>query len=62
MDVSSIPDNELLGRAVHSARAKGKRGYQPRWVAVMDQFMLGSTYARQLCVRFGLDPDQKVRP
>ena len=59
--VSSISDEVLLERAVKTARAKG-RGYQPRWVAVMDRFMLGSTYSMQLCRRFGLDPDEKVRP
>jgi len=57
--VSSIPDEELLRRAVTNAR-KG-RGYQPRWVAVMEAFGLGGTYAWQLCVRFGLDPDERVR-
>ena len=59
MSVCEIPDEELLRRAVTNAR-KG-RGYQPRWAAVMDSFMLGSTYAWQLCNRFGLDPDEKVR-
>jgi hypothetical protein len=59
-NVSSIPDDELLRRAVQMAR-KG-RGYQPRWVAVMHCFLLGSTYARQLCDRFGFDPDERVRP
>ncbi len=60
-NVSNISDDELLRRAVTTARAKG-RGYQPRWVGVMDRFLLGSTYAMQLCRRFGLDPDEKVRP
>lgn len=59
MSVCEIPDEELLRRAVTNAR-KG-REYQPRWVAVMDSFMLGSTYAWQLCNRFGLDPDERVR-
>lgn len=56
-----IPDEELLRRAVQQARATRSRGYQPRWVAVMDTFLLGSTYAWQLCQRFGFDPDEKVR-
>lgn len=55
-----ISDEELLRRAVITAR-KG-RGHQPRWLCVMDTFMLGSTYARGLCLRFGLDPEEKVRP
>lgn len=61
MSVESIPDAELLRRAVVQARAHRSRGYQPRWVAVMDCFQLGSTYAWQLCERFGLNPDEKVR-
>ena len=55
--VNDIPDVELLRRAV------GRRGHgrkEPRWVRVMDRFSLGSTYARQLCRRFGFDPDEKV--
>lgn len=59
--VADIPDEELLRRAVTSARSNRSRGYQPRWFAVMDAFLLGSTYAHQLCVRFGLDPDERVR-
>lgn len=56
-----IPDEELLRRAVFTARATRSRGYQPRWVAVMDAFLLGSTYAQHLCRRFGYDPYEKVR-
>jgi hypothetical protein len=32
-----------------------------RWSAVMDQFVLGSTYAYQLCRRFDIDPEEMVR-
>lgn len=61
--VADIPDEELLRRAVCSARDRSARkGYRHwRWVAVMDTFALGSTYAQQLCQRFGLDPDEEVR-
>lgn len=59
--VASIPDEELLRRAVTNARSVRSRGYQPRWTAVMDTFGLGSTYAWQLCKRFELNPDEKVR-
>lgn len=55
--VADIPDVELLRRIV------GRKGYgrkQPRWVRVMNRFSLGSTYARQLCCRFGFDPDEQV--
>lgn len=60
-NVSSISDAELLSRAVQNARPRKGRGYQPRWVGVSDAFVLGSTYSHQLCRRFGLDPDEKVR-
>lgn len=52
--VNDIPDAELLRRAVGSAEKRGKR----KVVAVMDMFALGSTYAYQLCRRYGVDPDE----
>lgn len=60
-DVNSIPDAELLSRAVFAARrdAMGRRAH--RWVCVMDTFALGSTYAKQLCLRFGVDPDEVAK-
>jgi hypothetical protein len=63
MSVRDIPDEKLIERAVRSARCRDSRkGYlHPRWVAVMDCFGLGSTYAYELCRRFGLDPDEKVK-
>jgi hypothetical protein len=48
-------DTELLRRAVYTARGRRKG---PRWVAVMETFMLGSTRAQELCRRFGYDPDE----
>lgn len=62
-DVSDIPDAELLERAVRNARSRNaRRGHRHvRWSAVSDAFALGSTYAAQLCVRFGLDPDEMVK-
>ena len=56
--VSSISDDELLRRAVWNARGS-RIGY--RWVAVMEMFALGSTFSSQLCLRFGLEPDEIVR-
>ena len=54
--VSSIPDEELLRRAVASAKPrKGK----PKWAAVADRFVLGSTFSAQLCRRFGFDPEAR---
>lgn len=59
--VASISDDELLGRAVRNARPESRRRRSPRWVAVMDSFSLGSTFAHQLCIRFNLDPDEMVK-
>ena len=58
-----IPDSALVERAVKTARSsKYRKGVKhPRWVAVMDAFMLGSTYAHDLCRRFNLDPDEDVK-
>lgn len=63
MSVTSIPDAELLRRAVKSARSRRhNKGYaHPRWVAVMDVFLLGSTYACELCRLFDLNPDEEVK-
>lgn len=52
--VAEISDADLLRRAVTCAvRAGGKR--TPAWVKVMHAFALGSTFAGQLCERFGFD-------
>lgn len=61
--VFDIPDDDLLRRAVANCRARDARKGQKhqRWVAVMSTFALGSTYAKQLCRRFGLDPDEMVK-
>lgn len=59
--VADISDNDLLHRAMRTlAPPKGQR-YAVRWSCVMYRFALGSTYAKQLCLRFGMDPDAKVR-
>ncbi len=58
--VDSIPDAELLKRAVRNARSRYGR-HLPRWTHVQEAFGLGSTYSQQLCLRFGLDPDEMVR-
>jgi len=58
--VASITDAELVQRAVHNARPK--KGI-PKWRAVADTFALGSTFAQQLCERFGFDPDaSQIQP
>lgn len=57
----NLTDNELLKRAVLNARSRSSRGFTPRWVCVMECFSLGSTFSIELCERFELDPDEKVR-
>lgn len=50
---------DLLKRAVRNVRPRDA-GIHPRWVAVKEVFALGSTYARQLCLTCGVDPDQML--
>ncbi|MGQ2942958.1 MAG: hypothetical protein ACT6Q7_03035 [Blastomonas fulva] len=57
--VADISDADLVLRAVSFCKAR--RAGQPRWVAVSETFGLGSTYARQLCVKHGVDPYGKAR-
>ena len=59
--VLDISDAELLGRAVRECRHGRGRHKRYLWARVMDQFALGSTYAQQLCRRYGLDPDEMVK-
>jgi hypothetical protein len=59
--VADISDAELLRRAVRNARSPYTAGSHWRWVAIKDLFLLGSTFSRELCQRFGLDPDELVR-
>lgn len=63
MSVATIPDAELLRRVVKTCRDGSlRKGVQhPRWAAVMSNFLLGRTYSRELCRRFGLDPDETVK-
>jgi hypothetical protein len=49
----------MVERAVRNARPH-KCGSSPRWVAVVDTFALGSTFAYELCRNHGLDPDEEV--
>lgn len=60
--VADIADEVLLARAVRNCRPRRGRGAQPRWVAVSEVFALGSTYSWQLCRRFGIDADEKIKP
>lgn len=56
-------DEELLRRAAKRAiPVKRPLTGIPRWKSVSDTFLLGSTYAYNLCVRLGIDPDEMVHP
>ena len=59
---TSITDAELIARAISNSRGrdyrKGKK--HERWIAVMDTFVLGSTTARALCIKYGFHPDEMV--
>lgn len=58
-NIDSIPDCDLLFRAVKGARIKARKNYKyPRWTAVAHVFGLGSSYAAQLCRRYNLDPEE----
>ena len=57
MPVTDISTTSLLQRAVRNARSQ-KRGRHARWVAVKDAFVLGSTYAYELCQLVGEDPEE----
>lgn len=54
-------DDELLRRAVRGVLPRPGKRSDPRWVCVMYTFVLGSAYARELCKRFGFDPDEEVK-
>ncbi|WP_294138297.1 hypothetical protein [Sphingomonas sp.] len=65
MSVIDVPDAELVRRVVEGQRVqpRSSRGRTvPMWSKVSDRFCLGSTYSKQLCERFGFDPDEQVRP
>ena len=54
--VFDLPDDELLRRVVRSTVRKRRPKSLVAWAPVSEAFILGSTYAAQLCRRFGLDP------
>jgi len=49
----------LVEKSVRNAVSHDMRE-SPRWVAVMDTFGLGSTYAVMVCKHFNLDPDETI--
>lgn len=55
-------DNELIQRWLRSQqRALGGGTGIELWAKVRDQFSIGSTSAKSVCVRHGFDPDLRVR-
>ena len=56
-----VSDEELLSRVVRSIKGANHRGRtkRPLWAAIMDTFIVGSTYAHLICRRFGHDPDER---
>jgi hypothetical protein len=56
--VADKPDAELVEYTVRNAGRLLPRN--PRWHHVAEAIGLGSTYAAQLCRRFGLDPEEEV--
>lgn len=57
VDHPPVDDAELLRRAVRGACRN--RGRLARWWYVSRVFAIGSTSARDLCRRFGVDPWQE---
>ena len=57
----AITIEALVRRAVQYARPLHGDAAKPRWVTIMNTFALGSTYAQQLCHRFGIDPEEKIK-
>ena len=52
-----IPNDErLLWGAVHNAKSRDCVDV-PYWSAVSDTLAVGSTSARAICIRYGIDPD-----
>ena len=57
--VTDYSDADMVKRAVTNARPH-RCGDSPRWVAVMDAFALGSSFAHELCRLHGLNPVEVV--
>lgn len=54
---NEFDEQDLIERVLRNIRSNS-RNPQPRWALVMDQFALGSTCSRALCLEFDLDPDE----
>lgn len=60
---TTLTDDQLLSRVVKYCRSTSERKgvAHLRWVAVMENFGLGSTTSRALCRRYDLNPDEMVK-
>jgi hypothetical protein len=57
-----ITMNELVGRALRNASRHRPRTPQQLWVWVLDTFAVGSTVACNICIHFGRDPFEELKP
>jgi hypothetical protein len=60
MSVNTIPDTELIRRAIASRRSRYRGVRVPLWHVVGETFALGSTYSAELCKRHDFNPDEYV--
>lgn len=54
----SVSDGQLVENAVRNAGRLSDRP-APRWHHVAEALAIGSSRAKDLCLRFGLDPDEE---
>lgn len=57
---TAFDDPGLVWRAVMNATKNPRAANHPRWVYMRDAFAVGSTVAKDICRRFGLDPDEDI--
>ena len=61
-DLHEIAAYDPIKRAMLNLAPRGRKGEkQMRWVVVTEAFGLGSTYAKDLCHKYGLDPDELLK-
>lgn len=60
MPVMEITDEQLVHRAMMNLASRDVDMTCARWVAVMETFGVGCTYAHMLCQSHGLDPDERL--
>lgn len=58
IDAPGVSERTVLANARRICAQRYKR--QPNWVLAMEAFGLGSTWARALCQRIGIDPDART--